>query len=233
MKRRQKAGWFLSGVAAAVLAASLTSPALAALAAKTIQVYTGVDIYVDDVKLEPTNVNGNPVEVFVYNGTTYLPIRAVGEALGKTVQWDPKTNSAYLGKHTGEKPAVWLQDLDYFTGDELDIRDTRKDNLGNTRYEVIVNQKFFSNIDLDNVYLINGQYSSITGTFFQRYEHRSDKGTSSLKIYGDNQLLYSAELSAGMEPIDFNVDLTGVLKLRIVFDSYDQNAALDDVGLWT
>lgn len=232
MKRRQKAAWFLSGVAAAVLAVSLTSPALAALAAKTIQVYTGADIYVDDMKLEPTDANGNPVEVFIYNGTTYLPVRAVGEAVGKTVQWEPKSNSVYLGKHTGEKPAVWLQDLDYFTGDELVVRDTMKDNLGNTRYEVIANRMYFSS-DLDNVYLINGQYSSITGTFFQRYEYRSDKGSSSLKIYGDDELLYTTEVSAGMEPIDFNVDVTGVLKLRIVFENYEANAALDDIGLWT
>lgn len=234
MKRRQKAGWFLSGVAAAVLAASLTSPALAALAAKTIQVYTGVDIYVDDVKLEPTNVNGNPVEVFVYNGTTYLPIRAVGEALGKTVQWDPKTNSAYLGKHTGEKPAVWLQDLDYFTGNKFVVHTTEKDNLGNTRQETIHNT-------FTNTYLLNGQYSAISGTFFQRYELRSyTRNESELLIYGDGELLYSAEMTGGVQPIDFYVDLTGVLELKIVFrdpsgydTSYRSVSGLDDVGLWT
>lgn len=234
MKRRQKAGWFLSGVAAAVLAASLTSPALAALAAKTIQVYTGVDIYVDDVKLEPTNVNGNPVEVFVYNGTTYLPIRAVGEALGKTVQWDPKTNSAYLGKHTGEKPAVWLQDLDYFTGKDLKVTTTEKDNLGNTRQETIDASRGFT-----NTYLLNGQYSAISGTFFQRYNYRSSTEESKLLIYGDGELLYSAEMAGGIQPTDFYVDLTGVLELKIAFKpstptaSYFPMSALDDVGLWT
>ncbi len=227
MKRRQKAGWFLSGVAAAVLAASLTSPALAALAAKTIQVYTGVDIYVDDVKLEPTNVNGNPVEVFVYNGTTYLPIRAVGEALGKTVQWDPKTNSAYLGKHTGEKPAVWLQDLDYFTGENLEIKTTEKDNLGNTRQDVVC-----GNAKFNNIYLINGQYSAISGTFFQLYDDRSHTGKSTISIYGDGELLYHAEMAGGIKPIDFYVDLTGILELRVEFVSTNRSA-LDDVGLWT
>ena len=234
MKRRQKAVWFLSGIAATVLTLSLASPALAALTAKTIQVYTGVDIYVDDMKLEPTDANGNPVEVFVYNGTTYLPVRAVGEAVGKTVQWESETNSVYLGKHTGETPAVWLQDLDYFTGKEVKIRDSVQDNLGNTRYEVITNRlNYVETYDLDNVYLINGQYSAITGTLFQRYDHRSDEGTSYLRIYGDDTLLYSAEVSSGVAPIDFHVDLTGVLKLRIEFDPSGYNDGLDDVGLWT
>ena len=227
MKRRQKAAWFLSGIAATVLTLSLASPALAALTAKTIQVYTGVDIYVDDMKLEPTDANGNPVEVFVYNGTTYLPVRAVGEAVGKTVQWEPKTNSVYLGKHTGEKPAVWLQDLDYFTGKELDVEPTEKDNLGNTRQEVIVQEHGF-----DNTYLLDGQYSAISGTFFMRYDYRSVNIESELLIYGDGELLYSAEMGKGMKPLDFYVDLTGVLELRVEYDATWQ-FALDDVGLWT
>lgn len=234
MKRRQKAAWFLSGVAAAALTASLTSPALATLAAKTIQVYTGVDIYVDDQKLEPTDANGNPVEAFVHNGTTYLPVRAVSEAVGKPVQWEPKTNSVYLGEHTADRPAVWLQDLDYFTGKELRINTAEKDNLGNTRQEVIVPYGGF-----DNTYLLNGQYSAISGTFFQRYDYRSDGVESELLIYGDGELLYSAEVGKGMKPIDFYVDLTGVLELKIDFNpstsasSYESMSALDDVGLWT
>lgn len=36
-------------------------------------------------------------EPFIYNGTTYLPIRAVGEAVGKEVTWDSATNTVYLG----------------------------------------------------------------------------------------------------------------------------------------
>ena len=35
-------------------------------------------------------------EPFIYEGTTYLPIRAVGEAVGKTVSWDNNTQTAYL-----------------------------------------------------------------------------------------------------------------------------------------
>lgn len=37
-------------------------------------------------------------EPFIYNGTTYLPIRAVGEAVGKEVTWDAGTNTVYLGE---------------------------------------------------------------------------------------------------------------------------------------
>ncbi|MDQ0285159.1 hypothetical protein J2Z49_000249 [Desulfofundulus luciae] len=35
---------------------------------------------------------------FVYNGTTYVPLRYVAEALGKQVKWDGATGTIYIGK---------------------------------------------------------------------------------------------------------------------------------------
>jgi len=61
-------------------------------------VFKNIKIYVDGDKLNPTDANGNTVEPFIYNGTTYLPVRAIGEALGKQVTWDNNTNSVYLGE---------------------------------------------------------------------------------------------------------------------------------------
>lgn len=47
-------------------------------------------------------------EPFIYNGTTYLPIRAVGEAVGKEVTWDAGTNTVYLGEvpASAQQPAA-------------------------------------------------------------------------------------------------------------------------------
>ena len=101
---------------------------------RTITVYSGVDIYIDDAKLDARDANGNPVETFVYNGTTYLPVRAVGEAVGKAVQWESKTSSVYIGQHKSDKPAVWLDELDYFDSSYNPLKkgENMKDNLGNT-----------------------------------------------------------------------------------------------------
>lgn len=46
-------------------------------------------------------------EPFIYDGTTYLPVRAVGEAVGKTVGWDGKTNTVTLSS-TGNSGATTL-----------------------------------------------------------------------------------------------------------------------------
>lgn len=227
MKKQWKG--FLAGLLVAMLASSIVTPALGALAAKTIQVYTGVNVYVDDVKVNPKDANGNPVEVFVYNGTTYLPIRAIGEALGKPVQWEGKTSSAYVGKHQGDKPAVWLKDLDYFTGSKIGVG-TKTDNLGQVRNQSV----FYDDRYSGNTYLLNGQYTAISGTLFQIYEKRSKSDEATLQIYGDGKLLYQAKMSSGVQPIDFFVDITGVLKLEVRFDNgWNYTAAVADLGLWT
>lgn len=69
------------------------------------------------------------MEVFVCNGTTYLPIWTVGKALGLPVEWEGKSQGAYVGKHSGDEPNVWVKDLDYFTGRDWGIYNG-KDNLG-------------------------------------------------------------------------------------------------------
>ncbi len=45
-------------------------------------------------------VNGEKINVdnFLYNDTTYIPIRAVSTALSQDVSYDDKTNTAYIGK---------------------------------------------------------------------------------------------------------------------------------------
>lgn len=241
--RKQWTG-FLAGFLVAILLSATVTPTLAALAGKTIQVFTGVDVYVNDAKVEPKDANGNPVEVFVYNGTTYLPIRAIGNALGMPVQWEGKTNSAYVGKHQGDKPAVWLKDLDYFTGHYFGSG-AAKDNLGIEHQNVVWGEssadkgRYYYG-DISNTYLINGQYTAISGTLFQNYSGRSNYTTTRLTIYGDGEQLYQADMRGGIKPIDFYINLNGVLELKIVLEyaagSYDSgysgHGAIADCGLW-
>ncbi len=59
--------------------------------------YRDIKIVVDGNEIIPTDANGNPVEPFIIDGTTYLPVRAVANAFGKEVGWDDATNTVYLG----------------------------------------------------------------------------------------------------------------------------------------
>ncbi len=93
---------FVAGfVCCAVLAASTS--VFAEGITKTIDAVFG------QVKLV---VNGTPVEqeTLLYNGTTYVPLRAAAEALGQEVSYDDATKTAYIGEvpaaEAAEAPAT-------------------------------------------------------------------------------------------------------------------------------
>ncbi len=107
MKKYSK---ILGGALAVALILSLTIPANAALAKKTIPIEAGISVFLDDSKLNPTDVNGKAVDVFTYDGTTYLPLRAMSEALGKNVSWNGDTSTVYVsGSSIDDKNADYLK----------------------------------------------------------------------------------------------------------------------------
>ena len=63
---------------------------------KSITVNDGVSVYMNGEELNMTDVNCNPVSGFVYDGTTYVPARAISEANGKDVAWDQQTGTVYI-----------------------------------------------------------------------------------------------------------------------------------------
>lgn len=235
MKRSQKIKYMLLGAVLTICISALVIPAFAALTSKNIQVYTGLNLYLNDNKFIPRDANGNQVEVFAYNGTTYLPVRAISEAVGLPIQWEGSTSSVYIGKHSSDKPAILLQALDYFTGRKIVTVTSAKDNYGAVYYDCI------ECVGFDNTYKINGQYTRIAGTLFQQYDQRSATSkydTSTLEIYGDGKLLYTAEMRGGVDPIDFNVDIRGVLELRVNWSPATsvygyKYAAIANCGLYT
>lgn len=61
-----------------------------------ITVATGLNIYVDGQLFIPTDASGKKVDSFVYNGVSYVPLRAISSLYNIDVNWDSKTNSVYL-----------------------------------------------------------------------------------------------------------------------------------------
>ena len=58
--------------------------------------YRGIKIEVNGSVITPTDAAGKTVEPFILNGSTYLPIRAVCEALGCEVGWDDATSTVNI-----------------------------------------------------------------------------------------------------------------------------------------
>ena len=92
-----------TGVLAAVLVLVMAFPAGASLVEKTIEVKSGIGIVLDDSKLQPKDVTGKTVDVFSTEGTTYVPARALSEALGKSVVWDSAAQAVRIGGYEADE----------------------------------------------------------------------------------------------------------------------------------
>lgn len=244
MKRRNRFFYLVLGALLAFTLSDIAAPALA-YAAKTISVKTGIRVFVDDQPLTMTDANGNTVQAFTYNGTTYLPARAISQTFGKNIQWDGKTQGVYIGKHESSTPAVMLQDLDVYAGEKIiGCKDMKTDNLGNEYFNPLTQYALGDGVRGSATYRIAGQYSRITGTFFLSYgERKSSENYTVMSIYGDGKLLYTATVRGGTDPycqpVKFDVDLTGVQTLKFDFDcstdemGFTNTAYLYNVGLYS
>ena len=82
--------------AALVLGAATVSVAATVTKKQLTAEYSGIQITLDGQKIEPKDANGATVEPFIVDGTTYLPVRALSNALGLDVSWDQATQTVIL-----------------------------------------------------------------------------------------------------------------------------------------
>ena len=93
----------ISLILALVMVLGLTVSASAAeTETVTVQLSPNITVKLDGEVQTMTDVNGNPVYPVLYGGTTYLPIRAVGNMLGLDVDWDGATQTVILEKSDGK-----------------------------------------------------------------------------------------------------------------------------------
>ena len=238
MKRRLSSmRSFLLGVLTTLLVISMAAPALAATVTKSIEVRSGIRIFVDDQELLPKDVKGNPAEVFLYNGTTYLPARAISEAIGKPIQWDGSVQGVYIGKHSSNTPVGYLSRKDYFnkTG-TWSFDSVTRDNLGNEHSHSIYMSRA---LDGSITYKLNGEYDRLTASFYQRYDDRDRLASirTTLIISGDGRQLWQGTVASGIEPLNIDIDISGVLELTLEYPHGTGVAAyctaLGDVALWS
>lgn len=92
----------------------------------------------------------------------------------------------------------------------------------------LASQKATSEDDSYISFYLNSAYNTLTGTVYRPYGTLSCKdvwdGSTTIKIYGDNVLLYEAPniTQETYSPIDFEIDVSGVRELKIVM-----------LGVWT
>lgn len=111
MKKRLK--FILPAVV--ILIAILAITAFAATSKTAELWYNNIKIALNGSEIVPTDANGNIVEPFIIDGTTYLPVRGISSALGLDVGWNADTNTVTLDKPGTFTNAVKVYEDEYVT----------------------------------------------------------------------------------------------------------------------
>lgn len=193
----------------------------------------GVRIVVDGKELHPTDANGNTVEPFIYNGTTYLPVRAVADAMNKAVYWDGPEFTVYLGEMDGELeyPTARIDELTSISHEPL-LTDELYDNYGNRYKSALINEYKHTYLE----YLLNMKYSRFKGTLYVPQGITSDDSIY-LTIEADGKIIYtSPDMTKTSYPVEVDVNITGSNNVEIYFSDSnvwnDFSLCLGDAGFY-
>lgn len=82
---------------AAALSAAILCSAAAAGWTASAEIRPDIDVVIDGTERTFYNASGAEVHPISYQDTTYLPVRAIGELMGKNVNWDASTQTVSIG----------------------------------------------------------------------------------------------------------------------------------------
>lgn len=169
---------------------------------------------------------------FMYEGTTYVPLAYIANALDKKVNWDSKTGTIYINDSGNEREDVYINRYGY---EKLNAagRMVVKDYNGNKvfYFEEIQPDKYKNNVAPSTIsYKLDKEYKHLIGKFgfFNGGKNTEDIHTQ-LTIYDDNKdILYqSSYIRGNMNPISLNVDIskTKYLEFKINTTSFKKGAS--------
>lgn len=216
----------LQGLIAGVLIGTIVTGGVV-IAANTTTLYdvlmNGIKIVVDGQRLNPTDANGNMVEPFIYNGTTYLPVRAVANAMGKAVYWDGPNYTVYLGEVPNGPlpyPTIQIEDVDNIGARITSVSaEDLTDNYGNTYSSAIRAYQYGGTFQT----LLNMKYSKFKGTIYVPKGCSSDD-TIKILIKADGKTIYnSPEITKTSSPIQLDLNIRGCNDFQIQISGDDTN----------
>ncbi|HHW40617.1 MAG TPA: hypothetical protein GXX19_05620 [Syntrophomonadaceae bacterium] len=178
-------------------------------------------------------------EGFIYNGTTYVPLRFVAESLGLGVKWDGNTSSIYIGGGTPSQPYIpnsepiptkiqYMADImkPYYTRG-VSIWDYKLVMGGKQYYKGwMLNNGF--NAQGKASFNLGGNYRRITG--LMGIDDNYAFSSTHVSIYGDGKLIKRYDLDPGDLPIKLDLDVTGVTRLDFEFN-FDKTFLLTAIDL--
>ena len=251
----------LQGLIAGILIGALLTSgfAFANQISETAEIfYNNIKIYIDGGEIVPKDANGNLVEPFIMNGTTYLPVRAISNAFGQDVEWDGATQSVFIGKKDQTKPDNYLDKIQYNDYREADnnndfaiINGTITDYNNNVYTNGLLffvhwHRELQDDTDKSDIlvaYPLNSSYKNLKGKIVIPKEcsisttgaTRCKSASNDIFFYGDGKLLYKATGVTSSMPFSFDLNIKGVNQLVVKIkcaQNSSSHVALTDLALY-
>ncbi|WP_336780332.1 NPCBM/NEW2 domain-containing protein [Paenibacillus illinoisensis] len=183
-----------------------------------------IKFIVDGVDKTPLNGkfnnNGTAVPASLsYSGTTYVPLKMVGDMVSKEVAWDGKTKSVLIGDPGSVGEQKSLTDLPPLKVSSRDISTNERTTIKGESYtkgiRTYVDQYFPTQFQSYN---LNGHYKTLN--FGYASDNDSSLGNiANITIYGDGKELWSGNAVQGVPLNTASVSVKGVQELEIKFES--------------
>ena len=184
-----------------------SASALSQYVQKTL-LYNNIKITLDGDELIPKDANGTYVEPFIIDGTTYLPVRAISNALGLGVDWDQNTSTVILtSPHEEKEPASPTNMVVY---DQNGVKITYKGFEDS--WDGGINVKFLIENNTTKTILVQNRETSVNG--FMVDANLSNEITAGKKV--------NASLSLWKSDLDDN-RISSVDDLETVFIVMDND----------
>lgn len=206
---------FISGAVAMLLALTIISPAFAANAAQTISAtLNGINISVNGEKVasEGENYilpNGNSTAYSIlYNGTTYVALRQIGEILNLDINYDNNTQTASLNEKSSDTESETTTDTT--VEDSIDVGTVMvSDDLTYDEFKDLWEIGYTSN----NYYFLNLKDTINTESAISCFE-KLNNGTLESYTYQLFDEYYS--INSGIQDIRFYKDTNYAPRLFVV-----------------
>ncbi|MNJ59181.1 hypothetical protein D3C77_548500 [compost metagenome] len=163
---------------------------------------------------------------FLYNGTTYVPLSFIAQALGQQVKWDSNTKTVLIGESEGENELYLDKDIKHMNVQkgyiakwnyEYNSNAGIKDNIGNEYANYL--SMYVDSVGKDRSweyieFPLNGNIKSLKGKVGLTDKYKSTTEEIKVTILADDKSVYTHTFKAGDFPEDINVDLKGALKVQ-------------------
>lgn len=175
----------------------------------------GVQFEVDGQGWTPKDQSGNNITALTYNSTTYLPVRAVGEAFDVAVSWDNESQTVELGATESVTSIVDVTlSTDSYAVDKTVDKQYTVQNGVNYEKGFLFND--INSAEKDITLGVNSQYQHASLKAFNL--DTEDSITVFIRDKDKDIVLKQQVISPSQKEADIDFDLGGVNNLEIAIE---------------